>query len=148
MELSRTSLVSRTFSRTHFELLGLEASSPRKLLCPSSRIAPFLEPLKSCWKTPDTSRKICEDLFLFCSSEDHLKKILEDLFCEKKNFEDIFFNGKHLRLCLRSKALPSRGFVPGLGLGIFLCFRPWPRTSFPRLHFTRSNLIQSIQNNF
>ena len=38
VEFSRTSLASRTSSRTHFEVLGLglgfEASSPRKLPCP------------------------------------------------------------------------------------------------------------------
>ena len=41
VESSRTSLASRTFSRTHFkvlglegQVLGLEASSPRKLACP------------------------------------------------------------------------------------------------------------------
>ena len=43
VESSRTSLASRTSSRTHFEVLGLEgqvlglgleASSPRKLACP------------------------------------------------------------------------------------------------------------------
>ena len=31
---SRTSLASRTSSRTHFEVLGLEALGPRKLPCP------------------------------------------------------------------------------------------------------------------
>ena len=36
VESPRTSLASRTSSRTHFEVLGLglEASSPRKLPCP------------------------------------------------------------------------------------------------------------------
>ena len=36
VESLRTSLASRTSSRTHFEVLGLglEASSPRKLACP------------------------------------------------------------------------------------------------------------------
>ena len=36
VESSRTSLASRTSSRTHYEVLGLglEASSPRKLACP------------------------------------------------------------------------------------------------------------------
>ena len=59
MESSRTSLASRTSSRTHFEVLGLglglegqvlglglEASSPRKLACPrleDSTILNFLE---------------------------------------------------------------------------------------------------------
>ena len=70
---------SRTSSRTHFEVLGLglglEASSPwpwpRSLQvlenCPvlGSRTALFFEPLKFRWKTPETSRKICEHLFCF-----------------------------------------------------------------------------------
>ena len=34
----------------------------------------FFEQLKFCWKTPETSRKISEDLFLFSSGGDRLKK--------------------------------------------------------------------------
>ena len=135
----RWSSRERPWSRGRFRghILNSLASKPQVLKnCSvlSSRTALFFKPLKSCWKTPETSRKICEDLFLFCSSEDHLKK----------NFRRPFFYGEYLRLCLRSKALPSRGFVLGLGLGIFLCFWPWPRTSFLRLHlcFTPSNLYK------
>ena len=65
-------------SRTHFEVLGLglgfegqvlglglEASSPQKLPYPRLETALFFEQLKLCWKTPETSRKICEQLFCF-----------------------------------------------------------------------------------
>ena len=77
MESSRTSL-AWTSSRTHFEVLGLglglkprvlglglEASSPQKLPVLGSRTALFFEQLKFRWKTPKTSRKICEHLFCF-----------------------------------------------------------------------------------
>ena len=56
-----------------------------------SRTALFFKPLKFCWKAPETSQKICEDLFLFSTSRNRLKKIFEDLFCMKKKFEDLFF---------------------------------------------------------
>ena len=80
----RWSSRERPWSRGHFRghILNSLASKPQVLKNCSvlgSRTALFFKPLKSCWKTPETSRKICEDLFLFCSSEDHLKKILEDL---------------------------------------------------------------------
>ena len=58
------------------------ASKPQVLEnCPflGWRTALFLEPLKFFWKTPETSRKIYEDLFFF-SFGDCLKKIFEDLF--------------------------------------------------------------------
>ena len=45
--------------------LGLEASSPRKLPCPRPEDSTIFEPLKFRWKTPETSRKICEHLFCF-----------------------------------------------------------------------------------
>ena len=54
-------------TRTHFEVLGLglEASSPRNLPCPRLEDSTICEPLKFCWKTPETSLKICEHLFCF-----------------------------------------------------------------------------------
>ena len=92
VESLRTSLASRTSSRTYFEVLnlglegqvfglGLEASSPRKLPCPRLKDSSTFKPLTFCWKTTETLRKICEDLFWFSSIED----------CLKKNFEDLFF---------------------------------------------------------
>ena len=75
VESSRTSLASRTSSRTHFEVLGLglETSSPWPRSLKSSKIALssargqhyFFEQLKFCWKTPKIWRKICEQLFCF-----------------------------------------------------------------------------------
>ena len=38
-----------------------------------SRTALFFVPLKSCWKTPETSRKICKDLFCFPQLEQSCK---------------------------------------------------------------------------
>ena len=51
----RTSLVSRT----HFEVLGLEASSPQKMLVLGSRTAVFFELLKFC----SSPEKKFEDVF-------------------------------------------------------------------------------------
>ena len=70
------SLASRASSRTHFEVLALAskvksltlASKPQVLEnCPvlGSRTVLFFEPTKFCWKTPETSWKICEHLFCF-----------------------------------------------------------------------------------
>ena len=63
-------------SRTHFEVLGLglEASSSRNLPSPRLEDSTNFEQLKFCWKTLETLRKICKDLFLVSSSRDCLKK--------------------------------------------------------------------------
>ena len=49
--------------------------------CPvlDSKTALFFEPLKFCWKTPETLRKICKDLFCFPQLE-IAQKFFEDLF--------------------------------------------------------------------
>ena len=39
-----------------------------------SRTALFFEPLKFCWKTPDTSRKVCKYLFCFPQLEHRLSQ--------------------------------------------------------------------------
>ena len=86
VESSRTSLASRTSSRTDFEVLGLglegqvlglglEASSPRKLACPrleDSTIFWNVKILWSAWKifwktffSGDRLKNFCEDLFFF-----------------------------------------------------------------------------------
>ena len=86
VESSRTSLASRTSSRTHFEVLGLglegqvfglglEASNPRKLACPrleDSTIFWIVKILWSAWKIfwktffcGDCLKNFCEDLFFF-----------------------------------------------------------------------------------
>ena len=78
-------------SRTHFEVLNLEGqvfglgleASPQVLEnCPvlGSRTALFFEPLKFCWKTPETLRKICEDLFFVLLNCISREKFVEDLF--------------------------------------------------------------------
>ena len=112
------------------------ASKPQVLKnCPvlGSRTALFFEPLKFCRKAPETSQKICEDLFLFSSSGNRLKKIFEELFCLKKIFEDLFF----------WRTLAPVFLVFGLGLKR-VCPWPWSRNFFvplslasslcPRLH--------------
>ena len=78
-------------SRTHFEVLGIEASNPRKLPCPRLEDSTIFEPLKSRWKTPETLRKICKDLFFVSSSKDCLKKKFWRPFRLKKYFVDLFF---------------------------------------------------------
>ena len=74
--------------------------------CPvlGSRTALFFEPLKFCSETPETSRKVCEDLFLFFSFGERLKK----------NFGDPFF----------WRTFAPVSLVLGLGLKHFF---PWPR---------------------
>ena len=82
-------------SRTHFEVLGLEASSPRKLPCPRLEDSTIFWTVEFCCKTPETLRKICEVLFLFSSSGDHLKKnFWRPFFWDrlKKCFENLFFS--------------------------------------------------------
>ena len=128
LESSRTSLASRTSSRTHFEVLGLglEASSPRKLPRPRLEDSTIFEPLEFRWKTPETLRKICKDVFLVSSSRDRLKKFFWRPFSFEKIFWRFFFEiawkkfwrsffWEHLRLCPWSLALASRGSVLGLG---------------------------------
>ena len=49
VESLRTSLASRTSSRTDFEVLGLEASSPRKLACPRLEDSTIFWKVKILW---------------------------------------------------------------------------------------------------
>ena len=79
MESLRTSLASKPQVLENCPVLG-------------SRTALFFEPLKFCWKAPETSQKICEDLFLFSSSGKVFLKwiIFEDLFRLKIFFKDLF----------------------------------------------------------
>ena len=74
VESSRTSLASRTSSRTHFEVLGLEAPSPRKLPCPRLEDSTIFEPLKFFRKTPEFSPKICKYLCYFALLEHRLSQ--------------------------------------------------------------------------
>ena len=122
MESSRTSLASRTSSRTDFEVLGLglegqvlglglETSSPRKLACPRLEDSTIFWVVKILW----SAWKIFWKTFFH---GDRLKNFCEDLFFLEiaKNFcEDLFF-------LWRALALVS--LVLGLGLE-HSC--PWPR---------------------
>ena len=99
--------------RSRGHILKSLASKPQVLEnCPvlGSRSAPFFEPLKFCWKPPEISRKICEDLFLFYSSGDRLKKNLGRLFLFWRKLAPVSSVLGHERVC------------------------PWPRALCPRLH--------------
>ena len=89
MESSRTSLASRTSSRTHFEVLGLglglEASSPwpwpwprslrsSKIALSSARGQHYFWTVEILLKTPETSRKIRKYLFYFAQLERRLSQ--------------------------------------------------------------------------
>ena len=54
--------------------LGLEALGPRKLACPRLEDSSIFKPLKFCWKTPESSRKICKYLFYFAQLEHRLSQ--------------------------------------------------------------------------
>ena len=107
-------------SRTQFEVLGLKASSPRKLPCPRLEDSTIFERLKFCWKTPETLRKICKELFLVSSSRDQLKKnFLKTFFLrspEKNSRRPFFF----------WRTLASVSLVLSLGLKR-VCPWPWPQ---------------------
>ena len=145
MESSRTSLASRTSSRTDFEVLGLEASSPRKLACPrleDSTIFWIVKILwsgwKIFWKTVFRGYRLknfCEAFFFF---GDRLKNFCEDLFflflestcaCVLGPWPRAF-----LSLASRVSVLGKAVLGLGLGLGFFLCPWPWLRALCPRLH--------------
>ena len=138
MESSRTSLASRTSSRTHFEVLGfglegqvlglgLEAWSSRKLACPrleEDTIFWIVKILWSAWK----------NFWKTFFRGDRLKN-----FCE-----DLFFFGEHLHLCSWFLALASS--IPVLGLKSVCprkgCPCPWPRIFFVSLALA-SSLVSS-----
>ena len=102
-------------TRTHFEVLGLEASSPRKLACPRFEDSTIFWIVKILW----SAWKIFVKTFFF---GDRLKNFCEDLFF-------CFF-----RRALALVSLASS--IPVLGLES-VCPRkgcPWPRALCPRLH--------------
>ena len=113
MESSRTSLASRT----HFQVLGLEASIPQKLPCPRLEDSSyFFEWLKFC----RSAEKCFSRPFFFWRSTE--KKFLRPFFRKTLAFVSLVLG------------LGSSIPVLGLGLGFFLCPWPWPRAFCPRLH--------------
>ena len=112
MESSRTSLASRT----HFEVLGLEASSPRKLPWPR------LEDSTIFWTDKillENARNLAENLrrpFLFCSIGDRLKKNFKTFFAWKIFLKILFFRFFFWR------TLAPMSLVLGLEHSC-----PWPR---------------------
>ena len=130
VESSRTSLASRTSSRTHFEVLGLglegqvlglglEASSPRKLACPRLEDSTIFWIVKILWSAWKIFWKTC-----FCG--DRLKNFVKTFF--------LFWRA----LALMSLALASS--IPVLGLES-VCPRnccPWPRIFFVSLALASS----------
>ena len=86
VEFLRTSLVSRTPQGRTLKSLILDSKPQVFENCPvlGSRIALFFESLKFCWKTPETSREICEDVF-FSRLEIAWKILLKNFFFLESN---------------------------------------------------------------
>ena len=129
-------------SRTHFEVLGLEcqvfgleASKSSKMSCLRPRTALLFDLLKTgqghdhffslSWSTPETSRVIYENLFLFLENAGISRKIC-DIFARRP----LFF-WRTLARCVfgLDRVCPQK---VGPWPRIFLC--PWPRELRPRLH--------------
>ena len=141
MESSRTSLASRTSSKTHFQAigLGLEASSPEKFPCPRLEDSTIFWTLKILL---ENTRNLAENLqrpFLHSSFGDRLKKFFWTPFffileiAWKKIFEDLVFWGT-----LAHAPLASSISVRGLER---VCLRkgcPWPRIFFVSLDLATS----------
>ena len=140
MESSRTPVASRTSSRTDFEALGLEASSPRKLHCP------WLEDSTIFWTVEillESPRNFAENLwsfFVFFKWKLPEKNFWRP-FSPEKNFDDLL-----LRLLEKSfwkhffwRALASVSLVLGLER---ICPWPWLRNFFVFLALV-SSLVSS-----
>ena len=144
MESSRTSLDSRTSSRTHFEVLGLglegqvlglglEASRPRKLPCPRLEDSTFFELLKFC-RLPE--KKFLEGIF----TGERLKKFLKTFFWTTLALVSLVL-GLGLE---HSCPWPQEGLSSeGLSLASDFFLYPWPRASCPRLHLCLLSLSSS-----
>ena len=133
MESLRTSLALKTY----FEVLGLEAYKSSKMFCPRLEDSTFSDSLKmshghdlfstSRWKTAETSRKICEELF-FCKTPDVSRKIgvstREDPFFFLEGAWEYFlgtFFLEHLRLVFFTSSFPVLGLEFFCALGLEGC---------------------------
>ena len=134
LESSRTSLASTISSRTHFEVLGLglegqvlglEASSPRKLPCPPAEDSTFFELLKFCRALEkfigkrffvEIAWKIFVKTFFFW---DRLKNFCEDLFFLESTCACVLGPWPRAFLSLASRVSVLGKAVLGLGLGFF-----------------------------
>ena len=139
MESSGTSLASRT----HFEVLGLEASSPRKLPCPRFEDSTIFEPLKFHWKTPETLRKICKDRFFWFPQLEIVKKYFWRPFLPEKIFWNPFFFFVNTCICVLGP-WPRDGLFLALPR-TFLCPWPWLRALCSWLHLCFQPYRTSVQ---
>ena len=142
VESSRTSLASRTSSRTHFEVLGLglEASSPRKLACPRLEDRSIFWIVKILWSAWKIFWKTVFRGY-------RLKNFREAFFFFRRSPEKFLwrpffsFFGEQLRLCPWSLA----SSFPVLGLESVCprrgCPWPWP---WPRIFFVSLALASSL----
>ena len=145
MESSRTSLASRTSSRTHFEVFGhgLEASSPQKLPCPR------LEDSTIFWTVKiflESARNLAENLrrpfFVFLYWKLPEKKFLKTFFAWKKFWRLFFLISFEKNFSRRS--FFWRALAPvSLVLGLERVYPwPWPRNFFVSLALA-SSLVSS-----
>ena len=142
VESSRTSLASRTSSRTDFEVLGLglEASSPQKLACPRLEDSTTFWIVKILWSTwkifgkrffVEIAWKIFVKTFFFRRSPENF---LWRLFFLESTCACVLGPWPRAFLSLASRVSVLGKAVLGLGLGFFLCPWPRPRVLCPRLH--------------
>ena len=109
------------------------ASKPQVLencLVLGSRTALLIVSLKSYWKTADTSRKRCEDFFVFLNWRS------PEIFL--KTFMFVWRTLVPVSLALSISVLGIKKVCPRravyLASDFFLCPWPWPRALCPRLH--------------
>ena len=118
-------------SRTHFEVLGLEASSPRKLPCPRLEESTIFELLKFRWKTPENLQK---PFFGFFKSRSPEKTFLKTFFFWdrlKKIFRTFFL--ENTCVCVLGP-WPREGLSLALKFFVFLALASSLVSSTPPLH--------------
>ena len=138
VESSRTSLASRTSSKTHFEVLGLglegqvlglglEASSPRKSACPRLEDSTFFELLKFC----GALEKFFWKRFFVITWKIFVKTFF---FWRALALVTLVFGLGLKHSCSWPGECLSWGSCPWPWPRIFLCPWPWPRALCLRLH--------------